>query len=420
MWNAFGLAALVLLAQIELNFSRIALETSTVDFGGSTGNDYEKDYGCKISMNKDLNLKQPLFLVPGTKQFITPITNTTDLLFHQGEQLELFCTRGFGHTGDKSIVTTCDDANEFVHNGKIYNISQLVCKAPVYHVASRTEERCFNNARLVKVGFELDDRFLKLYEVCFDEETLGTHYVKHALYPWNVKHQSSKRPSFIQGDYFPDLKMSKLYSYDSQRDALARILGSPEHADTFLNKKKDIFLARGHLAARADFVYGSHQRATFWFLNVAPQWQKFNSFNWQRVETGVKDLIAQRGLEVTVYTGTYGILELPDANGDMQQIFLDFDPNNGGRVPVPKVFYKVLHDEWHDAGIALIGVNNPHATPEQIQQDYVFCEDVSDQIKWLKWKPENILGGYSYACDVNEFNAVTKHLPLGKVEKLLV
>lgn len=46
MWNAFGLAALVLLAQIELNFSRIALETSTVDLGGSTATkDYEKDYG---------------------------------------------------------------------------------------------------------------------------------------------------------------------------------------------------------------------------------------------------------------------------------------------------------------------------------------------------------------------------------------
>lgn len=49
MWNAFGLAALVLLAQIELNFSRIALETSTVDFGGSTGKDYEKDYGKLVN-----------------------------------------------------------------------------------------------------------------------------------------------------------------------------------------------------------------------------------------------------------------------------------------------------------------------------------------------------------------------------------
>lgn len=380
--------------------------------------------GCKISLSKELSIKQPLFLIPGTETFYSPLPNTTDLLFHPGEQVELFCTRGFGDSEAvpskaNSIVTSCDGSDGFIHNGETHNITQLTCKGPVFHVAARTEDRCFNDATLVKIGFDMGSRFPKIYEACFDENILQTYYVKHSLSPSNAKHQSTKRPPFIQGDFYPSLKMSKLYNIESQRKTLERILGSAERADALLNYKKDLFLARGHLAAKADFVFGAHQRATFWFINVAPQWQKFNAFNWQRIETGVKDFVARNNLNVTVYTGTYGVLELPDANGDMQEIFLDFDPNKGGRVPVPKVYYKVLHDEQNDAGIVLIGVNNPHATMDEIKDNYIFCNDVSDQISWLKWKRDFIPGGYSYACDVNEFNAVTKHLPLKKISHLL-
>ncbi|XP_062564652.1 uncharacterized protein LOC134227294 [Armigeres subalbatus] len=424
MWNKIA-CLLVLFSQIEVNFSRSAIETP-VDIDYASEEKFIQGDGCKISLGKELNLQQPFFLIPGTETFYTPLPNTTDLLFHMGEQLELFCTRGFANPsvepGKKtSIITSCDGDDGFIHNGETYNITQLTCKGPVFHEAHRTGNRCFNDASLVKIGFDMGSRFAKIYEACFDENTLQTYYVKHSLYPWNVKHQSTKRPpSFIQGDFYPSLRVTKLYNIESQRKTFEKILGSPARADALLNNKKDLFLARGHLAAKADFVFGAHQRATFWFINVAPQWQKFNAFNWQRIETGVKDFVARNDLNVTVYTGTYGVLELPDANGDMQQIFLDVDPNNGGRIPVPKVYYKILHDEQNDAGIVLIGVNNPHATMEEINDNYVFCKDVSDKISWLKWKREFIPGGYSYACDVNEFNAVTNHLPLKTITNLLI
>ncbi|XP_058833559.1 uncharacterized protein LOC131691289 [Topomyia yanbarensis] len=419
MWN-LSIVLLLVLSQVEQYVTRMVIESSTVEFDSFLEEQSTKTGECKISLKKALNLKQPLYLIPGTDKFYIPTPNTTDLLFRQGEQVELFCTRGFADTEEKSIITSCDGKNGFVHNDEAHDISQITCKGPLFHVALRTEDRCFNNATLVKVGFEMEPRFLKMYDVCFDENTLVPYFVKHSLSPWNVKHQPTKRPPFIQGDFYPGLKMSKLYSFESQRKNLEKILGSSDRVDAVLDKKKDLFLARGHLAAKADFVFSPHQRATFWFMNVAPQWQKFNGFNWQRIETGVKDFIAHRKTPVTVYTGTYGVLELPDANGDMQKIYMDVDPDNGGRVPVPKVYYKILHDETNDAGIALIGVNNPHATMEEIKNDYIFCNDVSDRINWLKWKRHYIPGGYSYACDVNEFNNVTKHLQLGKISNLLV
>ncbi|EAT42072.1 AAEL006348-PA [Aedes aegypti] len=425
MWNKF-VGLLLLISQIKTNFSRTAVESQVDDkWENIYGEQFMKDDGCKISLGKELNIKQPLFLVPGTETFYTPLPNTTDLMFHSGEQLELFCTRGFANSDavpskTTSIVTSCDGDDGFIHNGETYNISQLTCRAPVFHVAVRTGGRCFNEASLVKIGFDMGSRFAKIYEACFDENSMQTYYVKHSLSPANAKHQSTKRPpSFIQGDFYPSLRMTKLYNIESQRKTFEKILGSSARADALLNSKQDMFLARGHLAAKADFVFGAHQRATFWFINVAPQWQKFNAFNWQRIETGVKDFVARNDLNVTVYTGTYGILELADANGDMQPIYLDIDPDNGGRIPVPKVYYKVLHDEQNDAGIVLIGVNNPHATMDEIKDNYMFCEDVADKISWLKWKRDFIPGGYSYACDVNEFNAVTNHLPLNNISKLL-
>ncbi|XP_053689492.1 uncharacterized protein LOC128738417 [Sabethes cyaneus] len=419
MWNFF-VVSLVVLSQLQQHACRIVLETSIEDVD-PLSEEIMKAGECKLSLANTLSAKQPLYLIPGTDKFYVPTPNTTDLLFRQGEQVELYCTRGFADTDERSIVSSCDGNNGFIHNDEVHDISQITCKGPLFHVALRTKDSCFNNATLVKVGFEMEaPRFLQMYEVCFDENTLEPYFVKHGLSPWNIKHQPTKRPPFVQGDFYPGLKMSRLYSFENQRRNLRKILGSSERADALLDKQKDLFLARGHLAAKADFMYSPHQRATFWFINVAPQWQKFNGYNWQRIETGVKEFVARRETPVTVYTGTYGVLELPDANGDMQKIYMDVDPNNGGRIPVPKVYYKILHDEQNDAGIALIGVNNPHATLEEIENDYIFCNDVSERITWLKWKRHYIPGGYSYACDVNEFNGVTKHLPLGQISNLLL
>lgn len=44
------------------------------------------------------------------------------------------------------------------------------------------------------------------------------------------------------------------------------------------------YFARGHLAPDAAFVYDTLQDATYYFANVAPQWQSFNNGNWRQLE----------------------------------------------------------------------------------------------------------------------------------------
>lgn len=69
---------------------------------------------------------------------------------------------------------------------------------------------------------------------------------------------------------------------------VGQILGSSTLGTNYI-KDIDYYLARGHLAARADFVYSTHQRATFWYINTAPQWQTFNSGNWKVLEDNLRE-----------------------------------------------------------------------------------------------------------------------------------
>ena len=64
---------------------------------------------------------------------------------------------------------------------------------------------------------------------------------------------------------------------DQQRKTIAELVGSEELAAQYVQDfNSDIYLARGHLAPNADFIFYSWMDSTYHFVNVAPQWQAFN------------------------------------------------------------------------------------------------------------------------------------------------
>ena len=80
--------------------------------------------------------------------------------------------------------------------------------------------------------------------------------------------------------------------------------------------------------------------------------------NWMYFENGVRDFVTDRKLDLVVYTGTHGVCELADIDGNMVDIYL-YSPD---KLPVPRYYWKILYDPISDAGIAVVGINNIHIT----------------------------------------------------------
>lgn len=378
---------------------------------------------CRVDVNRNLGPVQPLLVVPGQSQFVSPTNSRGQIVLKRGEFIELFCSHGFSspYTNENSIMLSCDTRTAFLLNGRRHEFSEINCNDFPRHIARRIRSKsCYNNSTEVEIGFDMGDRFLQVMTLCHDEILETTYYVKHSMIPANAAFQRSvDRISFIQGDFFGSKNISSLFSRSTQRNTIGSILRSSSLARQYIHNTGNMFLARGHLAARADFIFGNQQLATFHYVNAAPQWQYFNGFNWEAVESSVRTLVGAQNINLEIYTGTHGISTLNDIRGNPQEIFLYVD-GNVKKIPVPRFYYKILINRETSSGIVLIGINNPHLTIDDIKKEYIICNDVSDKITYINWRRDNIQYGYSYACDVNEFLKVVPHMTINNINKLLI
>ncbi|KAH8270532.1 hypothetical protein KR018_011219 [Drosophila ironensis] len=397
---------------------------------GTTGvlgvdNTTMEDDMCSFKVNGDLKDPAPLFVVRsdlGYARYLEPDHEGLVQLNH-GEALEFHCIKSFTGplTGYTYVNATCWQQQSFLAMGTLFQLQDFVCSSWPTYTARRTNRTCNGGTDLLEVGFQLSsdpaafDDFLQTYDVCHDEVAEVTRYVHHVLYPGSAQYQRSvSRPTFIPGDFYGGKDVNKMYTQVQQNITVTAILGMD--ASRFFDISANVYLARGHMAAKTDFVFGAAQQASFFFVNVAPQWQTFNAGNWERIEDSVRKFVADENLTVDCYTGTWGVSTLPDVNGIARELYLDFDENNNGLVPVPKLYFRVVVDRKSRKGIVLIGVNNPHADIEQVEREYVICQDIGDQVTWISWTKEDLKKGYSYACTVKDFTAVVKDLPLENLE----
>lgn len=79
-------------------------------------------------------------------------------------------------------------------------------------------------------------------------------------------------------------------------------------------------------------------------------------------------------------------------------------------LPVPKIFYKIVIPEGEEPLIVFVGVNNPHATLDEIEKNYTFCKTkiFQKQLKdefgiKMRWS-NDIRMGFMYACRFDDFN----------------
>jgi DNA/RNA endonuclease G (NUC1) len=171
--------------------------------------------------------------------------------------------------------------------------------------------------------------------------------------------------------------------------------------------------------AKSDFFYITGQRATMHYANVLPQWQNFNSGNWQAVEDKVRAFAWHYGRDLEVYTGGYGRASLPNNQNVQTNLYLMHLMNNDKKMPVPRYFWKIVYDPIAKAGIAIIGLNNPYQEVNEIDFNDL-CADISTEVNWLKIQDASDMKlGYIRICEINSFRAKFLNIPDFTVNSVL-
>ncbi|KAI9550132.1 hypothetical protein GHT06_020089 [Daphnia sinensis] len=343
-----------------------------------------------ISLNVDEKVTVGCLGVRHDKPFATNVLNATGLQINQAS-----CT-----------------ANSTLRFDQIeLPYSQLGCVNQNKEIL-KEDGLCANGRGVqIRIGWNVGSDFIPLYDTCHDKATSTNYFSTHNIIGRSVDadDKSNTRPSFRQAGYYPGVDVNAAFGQAQQNKTIARVVGSETLAAKYLNQKKNFFLARGHLAPDGDFIDAGSQDATYYYLNMAPQWQSFNGGNWNILETTVRQIAITRDLDLTVYTGTFGIMTLTDAKGKQQPLYLTFDKNNNGLIPVPKYYWKLIHHPDSGTATAVLGINNPHL--DRVVPADILCPDVCNRIPWMNWKLNDISKGYMFCCTAEELRKAIPFAP---------
>lgn len=298
--------------------------------------------------------------------------------------------------------------------------SSLGCKAAVKETIKATGT-CSTTGTQIEIGWQQASSFINQITICHNKSNANTLYSIDKIYGANIDadDQTNTRPSFRKGSYFVGIDVDTAYSQSGQNVTVANLVGSSSLAVQYIDLSKSYYFARGHLSPDGDFIDAASQDATYYYINAAPQWQSFNNGNWKSLELATRSLASTRKLDLVTYTGTFGTMTLADVNGLQQPIYLAKDSNNNYVIPVPKYYWKVIHDPVSNTATAVVGINNPHLG--MVTGADVLCDDVCSQITWAPLSNRlDITKGYTFCCTVQSLRNAIPHAPnLGNLPLLV-
>lgn len=373
--------------------------------------------GCRVSLTA-LSLRPPLLLRPDASSFAMPNANGV-VSFRPGDSLVLACPGegnrllvGHNSTGTSQMCAECVGGQLLVRGlgSSATEPGAWRCR----HWAQRAAEvqrtrRCGASARgtRVRLGFRFRSAFLETVGVCFDLEALTPLYATHTL----VSAIAGKRPGGERAEF----RTGQLYGvvsprrqYDLQNSTLSQLLGEPWN--------RNDSLTRGHLASRGSFVFWPQKRATFFYVNAAPQWQSINAGAWAAVERSARNLAAVRGVDMMVVTGVSGVASLNDASGIPTPLYLYVKGPNR-KMPVPAVFWKVLYDPRSGEAAAIVVKNAPYQWSPLHTSELRVCQGSCASLRWLQL-PRNFKSLVS-CCSVDALRRRINDAPVLDVRGLL-
>ncbi|XP_052895833.1 uncharacterized protein LOC128303020 [Anopheles moucheti] len=358
---------------------------------------------CTINVKTDLTFPEPVFLKNGNLW----IPSSGQLVWAIGESNVVACPKNnvVNTLLDKALIT-CVGGSTFLLNGLPVNVSSIVCTKAVTGDHQSTSEGCGNGGTIRNIGFDVSGiGFVKHFSVCYNAQTASAIYTKHTINGDSISASivESYRPSFKVTGVPSTVLVDTSYTIKSQQTRLAELLGSSTQAAKFVNTVS--YLARGHMTPDADGIFRTWQWDTYFYVNVAPQWQKVNAGNWLIVEKIARNIADRLQNDVTVYTGTFDTLTLPHANGTQVPITLSA---NG--ITVPKWTWKVIKSPSANAAIAFVTSNDPYRT--SIAPGELLCSDICREYGWYNDSFDTLAKGFTYCCSVQSLLAKVDSVPI--------
>ncbi|XP_066246799.1 uncharacterized protein [Euwallacea similis] len=359
----------------------------------------------------------PIFNSSSDYQLAVPYQGTIRLA--AGQNISLLCAgnRNYVRQTNANISTvTCIEGDVVKLFRNVYKFEEITCKNIVRGEVRGTKTKCGTHAQggmVFQIGYPPSRTdWLTLISICYILKNGNTLYTRHVIHGREIKHASktSYRPFFSTAGEMANITSSVAYKQAYQKSIFNSILGSSVLANRYINSK--YFLAKGHLSPDADFLLATEQYSTYYYINVAPQWQNINTANWKSIEFTVRNMATYYGY-LEVITGTHGILTYNDSDDNPQPIFL----GRNGILPVPKYFWKIAYEPKTRRAIVFIALNDPHtkdATPQ------VFCRDVCLEYGFLKKTWKYASSGYVFCCSVSDFKKEVMGSPELVVSAMLV
>lgn len=238
---------------------------------------------CFINITRDLTPHHPLILKENSNEFMYP-NSESGIQLAAGEKLRLVCT-GDNNTiqvpsNPQELTVECVNYNvfQFGTQGLKDNFKNFPCSRFPETIAEKSGKNCSQNFTEINIGYKTSKGFVKVLTTCFNEDKKDSLYSHYNLSSTILQQQTRvPEPShFYDGGFYQGLPEppNKLYERTDELEHFAKILNSEDLAKKYIKLNgSEFFLARGHMTARYDFLYGTQQRATFYYVNCAPQWQ---------------------------------------------------------------------------------------------------------------------------------------------------
>lgn len=136
----------------------------------------------------DLKDPQPLLLTWNGKNgtILYPSDNSGTLRVPTGGIVYLACPGNYNYLKQKSwgneAVAACRSDKLFNVNGGIYEFSSLVCNSYPEHLARyMAASHCLGRNSSIEIGFNVSNTFIRMIELCRDDDTYMTYYTKFRM-----------------------------------------------------------------------------------------------------------------------------------------------------------------------------------------------------------------------------------------------